>query len=411
MITPARRHLIILTLAGIFLCWGCEGYVRDVASPSDLISDADFKKESGLPLQYADIANQFAAGMRFALPYSSILSDEFQNARGIARDSATEQLALLDVGSPDSTLPGSTNIDGITAFGNLRFTHRKLNDYFNREKDIQFTQESNRKRFRYIGNFFRGTLEHSLAAYYSNTFREGKVQIDTGLPVLSSSVIHDSALKHYDLAKQSATSVYETRLVNSFIARVHLLEKRYAEALQAATNGLQQGDVPFTLIFTTNLPNGWVNITPANSFIPHSRFRAYVVAEPGEAGRIPLNIGNRPIPGRTEPYYVQAKFDATTPLEMMTWQENALMLAECRLRLSNDIAGALAEVNRVRAAVPAVMGAPRLAPRTTTNLDSVYIERDKQFFGTGLRLLDQRRFNRWHFTGQAADSAWYFLRF
>jgi hypothetical protein len=83
--------------------------------------------------------------------------------------------------------------------------------------------------------------------------------------------------------------------------------------------------------------------------------------------------------------------------DLTSWQETALILAETDLRISNDAQTALTRVNAVRASIPVPTGLMTgLTARTTTNLDSIYIERDKQLFGTGMRLCDQRRFNRWH---------------
>jgi hypothetical protein len=37
------------------------------------------------------------------------------------------------------------------------------------------------------------------------------------------------------------------------------------------------------------------------------------------------------------------------------------------------------------------------------------VERDKQLMGTGLRLADQRRWNKWHWSPATAGAAWHFL--
>jgi hypothetical protein len=81
-------------------------------------------------------------------------------------------------------------------------------------------------------------------------------------------------------------------------------------------------------------------------------------------------------------------------------------LAETAAR-NGDNAGALVNVNNVRTF-------HGLAARTVTNTDSIYIERDKQLFAQGSRVIDQRRFNRWHTTtpsaaGAVAVGAWRFL--
>jgi hypothetical protein len=412
--TPPTRHrtfllamLIAVSISSAFILASCQEYVRDIAAPVDLIADRDLNQESQLPLLYTTVGGAFSEAIRLAMPYSSILSDEFAAANGISRDNPQPDIFNLDDGNPRRELMNNP-------WGQLAGARFQATNLLKKESLIRFTQDSNRKKLVFIGNFFRANAEHYLAAFFGITARVGGATI-TGSPFIPSTNMHDTALAKYALALQNAQTPYERRLVNSFVARVQLLERRFPEALAAATNGLQQGNAAFQATFPATAYNRWVDFAgneTAHTVLPDPRFRAYVVAEPGEAGRIALAVGNRPASGRTEAYYIQAKYTATTPIDLMTWQENALMLAELRLRVSNDVSGALQEVNRVRAAVPAVMtaqGVSRLAMRTTTNLDSIYIERDKQLFGTGLRLLDQRRFNRWHFQGASAARAWYFL--
>jgi hypothetical protein len=414
-LSSLRQKLCVLTLfvAICVIFSGCQDYVRGVPPPPDLIADRDLAQESQLPLLYTSIGGNFSNAVRRMIPLTATLSDEFQSANGISTYTTRGDIFNLDDGNPSRQLvSGSGN-----SWGQFAATRFLSQDILNKESLIRFTQDSNRKRLVFTGHFFRATTEHYLASYFGAGPRLGGATLSAS-PFIPTSALHDSALKKYAIALQNAPTAYEARLVNSFVARIHLLEGRFPQALQAATNGLRQGDPPFAATYTAAARNIWgdfadvANAGPdftRNSVIPNPRFRAYVVAEPAEAGRIPLAVGRFPATGRTEPYFVQAKFVDTSPIELMTRQENALMLAELRLRLSNDVQGALEEVNRVRADVPLVGNMPRLAPRTTTNLDSVYIERDKQLFGTGIRLLDQRRLNRWHFTGARAATAWHFI--
>lgn len=380
--------------------------MRNVPSPIDILSDQDVQQESFLPLRYSNIGGAFAGSMRLLAPYSATLSDEFQSAKGISADPPTTLIAALDAGQPTTALLEAGGLRPA-----LKSIEYDAGELLKSETKISFTQDSNRRRLLFIGHFFLGSMKHLVAAYFGNAPRSGgSTLVETAF--IPSTALHDSALKHYAVALKNTSSPYEGRLVNSFIARIHLLEGRYSQALQAAVIGLHQGDPSFSTIYNTGLYNRWVDfagLKANHTIIPDPRFRAYVEAEPGEAARIAMAKGTRPTAGRTEPYYIQTKYSDYTPIEVMTWQENALMLAELRLRLTNDVPGALEEVNRVRASVSAVPGAPKLVPRTTTHLDSVYIERDKQFFGTGLRLLDQRRFDRWHFPPADSAKTWHYL--
>jgi hypothetical protein len=398
---PALPILLPIFACG-FLCVSCQWYVQGTPSPVDLIGNQDLADEAQLPLVYTGVGGSFASSIHLLTAHASILSDEFQSANGISQDRTQSDIFNLDDGFPIRTLTNES-------WGRIAATRFHANNALALERQIAFTQESNRKKLLFTANFFLGTAEHYLAAFFALSARRGGGVID-GSPFIPSKDLHDSALVKYARALESAQTPFERRLTRSFMARIHLLEGRFSEALQEANQGLQEGDTAFVATYSRSSYNRWTDFAGINlnhTVIPHPRFRAYIVAEAGEAGRIPLKVGKRPAAGRAEPYYIQAKYDDDSPIELMTWQENALMLAELRLRLFGDEAGALAEINRVRAAAPAAPNAPPLAPRLAANLDSVYIERDKQLFATGLRLLDQRRFNRWHFANAAA--AWHFL--
>lgn len=407
-----RRSFNIVALSILILVFGsCQNYVRDVASPVDLISSNDLYQESQLPLVFTSSAGSFSQMITLIVPFASILSDEFISANDISLDRSSPGIFNLDAGIPDRSLTD----DMWGTIGSANGLIRLLNGTYRDIKiPITITQDSNRKKLTYFSNLLLGMYLHYTGAFFGRSPRVGGITIPVydGL-FFSTTMAHDSALSCFSIALINAQTVYERRLVNSYIARIHLLEGRYAQALNAALNGLQQTDSAFQATFPATARNRWVDYAGnenGHTVIPHQRFRAYIVAEPGEAGRIPLALGNRPASGHSIPYYVQAKYTSTSPIDLMTWQENSLMIAELRLRLSNDMTGALQEINRVRSAVSPVQGSPLLAPRTTTNLDSIYIERDKQLFGTGLRLLDQRRFNRWsQFSGAILANAWYYL--
>ena len=69
------------------------------------------------------------------------------------------------------------------------------------------------------------------------------------------------------------------------------------------------------------------------------------------------------------------------------------MLAEASLR-GQGTGNALALANEVRTSY----GIGNLA---TINLDDLYVERDKELFCQGTRLIDQHRFGKWHLTSEA----------
>lgn len=408
------KHLLPVSLmkrfVTLFLCgaissasWSCQAYVQDVANPINTIVDTDLNTEERLPLLYSSLSGYFGQYWRFTSLYLATLSDEFQTVSGVSTNVVPMILQEMDNGIP---LPDRTNRE----WGNLGATRFHAQDIVERAAKIRFTQDSNRLKCLYLGYFHLGLVQHHQAAFWGLTPRRGGGVL-LGGPFIPATAMHDTALRNFTQALQFARNDYERRLVNSFLARIHLIEGRREECLRVAQLGLRQGDSPLRLYYPETSFNIWFDNAGVNhQIIPSPRYRTFVENEPAEAGRIPLRRGTNPLPSLTAvPYFVQDKYNTdTSPIDLMTWQENSLMIAEM-LVLQNNSAAALVEVNRVRESVPRVPGVPALATRTTTNLDSIKIERQKQLFATGLRTIDQRRFNDWHFPAAFRDIAWYHL--
>lgn len=399
-------HNASKALCGFMLAlsvWSCQDFVQGVAKPNNAINDADLNSEAELPLLFASISGYFGQYWRFASMYLSTLSDEFRTVEGIAQKPVLPTFREFDNGSP---LLERTNREW-TFLGGARFHAQDLLD---RVPKIRFSQDSNRLKCLFVGYFHIALVQHHYAAFFGIAPRQsGGVLL--GGPFVPSSQMHDTALSNFIRAAEYARTDYERRLVNSFVARIHLLEKRYTLCLSAALNGLREGDAPMSLLYPPSTFNIWYDNAGLNhQIIPADRFRDYVEAEPAEAGRIRLSVGDAPLPNLTKPYFVQAKYDTdTSRIDLMTWQENALMIAEMQLQVNRNTTAALLEVNRVRASVPLVPGIPKLMPRSTTTIDSIRIERQKQLFATGLRTLDQNRFDDWHFPSAQANTAWRYL--
>jgi hypothetical protein len=101
-------------------------------------------------------------------------------------------------------------------------------------------------------------------------------------------------------------------------------------------------------------------------------------------------------------YYRQAKYlYKESPLTVISWQENELMLAELDLRDGNDT-DALERVNRVRAS-------HGIDPLNSMTMEDLIDERDKEMFVTGIRLVDQRRFDDNYNTWHLSPNTWRYL--
>lgn len=382
--------------------WSCQAYVQDVSNPINTIVDSDLNTEARLPLLYSSLSGYFGQYWRFASLYLAMLSDEFKTVNGISTNAVSVLYQEMDNGIP---FPERTNRE----WGHLGATRFHAQDIIDRAAKIQFTQDSNRLKCLYLGYFHLGLVQHHQAAFWGLTPRRGGGVL-LGGPFIPASAMHDTAIRNFTQALQFARNDYERRLVYSFLARIHLIEGRREECLRTAQLGLREGDAPLTLYYPETSRNIWSDESgPNHQVIPAPRYSAFVEADPAEAGRIPLSRGMNPVPNRTMPYFVQNKYNSdTSPIDLITWQENSLMIAEM-LVIQSNLAAALVEVNRVRASVPRLPGGAALSMRTITNLDSIKIERQKQLFATGLRIIDQRRFNDWHFPAALRDLAWYHL--
>jgi starch-binding outer membrane protein, SusD/RagB family len=320
--------------------------------------------------------------------YSGGLSDELLfdtrvGSGGLVIYEDVDQALTID--RANTTLTGAHN-----RLGRLRFL---ADDLVRRTREITFANDTTRRRMLFTGYFYGGVARYFYASYIGLNKQQGGGTIDNGA-FIPSAVMYDSALAKLNLALQNATTPADTRLVNTLLARIHLLNSRFAEAQGFAQNGLRRGDAPVRALYSVQLINQvWNNAGLGRSvYIPARRFDStYLRQEPTDTARIKLR-GPTVRMGFT--YFVQIKYPLQdSPIPFATWQENDLMLAECDVRLANNSASALSRINTLRASY---QGLRALPATTIIDTELLYIERDKELFCTGMRLLDQRRYNRWH---------------
>ena len=124
--------------------------------------------------------------------------------------------------------------------------------------------------------------------------------------------------------------------------------------------------------------------------------------QPEEASRLSVSITSM-APETGYVRYFQTKYpDADTPIPIINWQENHLMLAELSIRGENAGISATDAINAVRAAYG-------ISPLSETNLEVLIEERDKELFCQGQRLIDQNRFSEtldWHLID---SDTWHYL--
>ena len=94
--------------------------------------------------------------------------------------------------------------------------------------------------------------------------------------------------------------------------------------------------------------------------------------------------------------------NADSPIPIINWQENHLIIAELALRNESVSVSALDAVNAVRAS-------QGLSSLGSIDFNLLLHERDKELFCQGQRLIDQNRFPdllSWHIIG---EGTWHYL--
>ena len=382
-----KKQLIsLIILLSMLIAWSsCEDYATGVDPLIDRVEDERLNSEDQIGFVITGVKVQFGFTVDDLLQISDLLSDAM----------------FFDANLPGASYPTYADIDvGEITFdnnsvdvpynnvGELRFF---ADDLIRRVGEINFTDESLKNEALYWGNLFGGIARYLYAAYFGLTQEQGGgiISIDEPGPFIPSAEMYDLALVKYNAALSTAPDDYLKRVVNSLIARIHLFEGDYSNAATFAQNGMVEGDEPFQSLYNMENWNQYYAQAGRGRWQcgANYRFNDYITADPNEANRILIEqvIGN----DDTTVYYGQSKYtEQGSPIAFVTWQENELMLAETELRTGNST-GALTRINNVRAS----HGIDAL---TAVDLDVLYQERDKELCFTGLRLIDQRRFNNWH---------------
>jgi hypothetical protein len=378
-----KRYLAFLTVLALLLSFiACTEFAESVDPIIDQVPDETLNAESQINFLITGVQIRFSTALAQVMVLSSGLSDEF----------------IFDDNVPNATFPTFRDIDqgkitldnnsvdgAYNPLGELRFF---ADDLIRRTNAITFKNATLKTRALYTGYLFGGIARYLYATYFGLNPTEGGGIIDNG-PFIPSNQMYDLALEKLNLALANAPAAVDGRVVNSLIARIHLLRANYPAARTAAQAGMISGDAALQGRYSTEQTNFYWQQAGLGrpQFVCDPRFAAYVAAEPTEKSRISLT----PITGRNSVVYQRQSKYATnsTPIDFMNWQENALMLAELDIRLDNNAASALTRVNAVRTS----RGVKTLI---AIDLDGIYVERDKELFVTGIRLADQRRFGRFH---------------
>lgn len=378
-----KRYSLPLLVIVASLITGCSDFVQDIEPPIDEVPD-NLIDESQIPYLIIGLQQQFGQGYGQSAMLADLLSDQcFFDTR--VQNATFPTYLNIDQGNPQRDNNSTT-----AAMLPLGRAYYIATDLINRVNQIgTFQDESLRQQALYNAYLYGGLVRFTWASYYGLGPEEGGGFDEGGGPFVPSSQLYDRAVALWTEALQYASSDVQRRTLYSLIARAHLYNGKYQQALTAAQQGLQPEDPAFTLRYSTQDNNPWYleGGRGRTQIVVAERFQTYLQQDSAEAVRIPIE--RAPSAAGTV-FYRQAKYpDRESPMPVITWQENHLMRAELALRLNNDAQAALALVNEVRAS-------HNLAALSEVNLDVIYEERDKELFVQGQRLIDQRRFNRWH---------------
>jgi len=380
----------ILPFWVIFILYiSCEDYVQNIDPLIDKIEDERLNSSKQFNFLINGVKHRFSTLYDNLVFIAGGLSDELYYDAAVPNSFFSE---LIEIDLADDIRRTNYSVDNVfRQLGELRF----YADYLvERAENIGTGEDLQGALF--AGYFFGGLARYFYATYFGLYQDEGGGVIDVG-PFIPSDEMYDlaiekfnEALKHTDYDgfvnwPDITSPEMAQRLTHSMIARCYLYKGNAPQALSEAEMGLQIGDEPFMALYHGTANNVWYYwALQSNYYLVDNRYKAYIDADAQEASRIKIFE----IRHDTLTWWQQAFYETTdAPIRCMTWQENALMLAE--LKLTSDNTAALALVNNVRSS-------HGLSPLTTMDKTILISERDKELMTTGARLPDQRRFNIWH---------------
>ncbi|MEW6653086.1 MAG: RagB/SusD family nutrient uptake outer membrane protein [Bacteroidota bacterium] len=381
-----KKHKILLVLLPIvfFSFSGCEEYISDVDPVIDLAHDNMLNTEAQMDFLTKGVQQRFATTASQLACLMDLQSDAMIYTSRIA----TASFPTFEEIDRGTILPDNATVQGVfTAVNQVR---KYADDLVARAGKVTFTSEPRRINTLFTGHLYGGIARFYIAIAFGLNQNEPGGVIDAG-PFIPQGALLDQAIAKMKEAHNIQTDAYLKRVTNSMIAKAYFAKKDYANAATHAAAGMIAGDRAFEALHNDLFNIYFWGFAGAGrvQIAVNSRFNDYVVREPKEASRIKLGT----VKGTDNlTYYWQLKYpDRTNNFPVMTWQENNLMIAECVLRGSGS-GNALALVNAVRTS-------RTLDLLTSINIDGILVERDKELFVQGTRLMDQHRTGTWHITG------------
>jgi hypothetical protein len=447
-----KRYLLLPALLLLVLLPACDSFVESVDQPVDSADDEALNNPNELDFVINGAYVEFNETHDLITVAADLLSDQFRF--GTNGDATFPTYRRIDSGIPelnDNTVDGAFN-----ALGQFRFLSDRIVDRVAAIDQIDGGFDAapvSRNEALYQSNLLGGIARYFYASYFGLNPREGGGVIEQSAFIPEAAMYDSSRAKLNEalaLADQFEASgnvpstgdgATRVRLINSLIARTHLNQNNFAQAATFAVNGLQEGDSPLFTLHNTQSPNEWwvqagigrtqsvVQDNTLNPDVPAppfgiEGFRSFptiVENEPEELNRIPLGgMLSNGVPVARDSAdaieFLQEKYpEQESPIRVISWQENYLILAEAAIR-GEDISAAAANGIPTTALelVNAVRASYEIDPLGSIDLAGVVAERDKELFAEGARLIDQRRIDDsilpWHLPEQVGtQQTWQYL--
>ncbi len=384
----SRFFILPFAISGLLFLGACDEYVQGVDPLINVVEDDLLDEEANLPFLSNGVRVRFADTHDFLGVLSDGLSDLFEFDQSV--NSATfPTFEQLDMGLID--LDNNSVDGGFRRLGELRFFADNLVE---RAAALDAGAEEVVDAL-FVGKFSGAMARYFYAANFGLSETVGGGVIDGG-PFIPSADLYASAITLWTASLAHTTDANVIASINSLIARAHLFNGNYASAATAAMLGLSDGMDGLESEYSSVSTNYYYQQAGKGrtQFVVANRFIDYVTADANEASRVIIDtLRSNAIPDSLRSYQVKYPL-SSTPLPVITWQENTLMLAELALR-GQATGTPLDLVNDVR-------DSHGIADLTAVDLDVIYEERDKELFCLGLRLVDQRRFE-----GELTMTTWH----
>lgn len=369
--------------------------MQNVDDPINVIEGEAIAAEDQIPFFMDGVIGRFHVTHDQLTVIAGGLADELEFDSQNVSDATFPTFRDINIG--EITLDNNS-VDGpYNELGRARFL---ADDLLTKVEGIDFENADLEQQALYIANLYGGLARASYAAYFGLTEDQGGGVIDAG-DFIPSADMYQLARDKFQAALDNAPSDYDARVVNSLMGRTYIYEGNYQAAVSHLEDGLEPGDAPLQSQHSLESQNAFNAQAGAsrNQFTVAERFNDYIDEDADEANRI--FIEELPESELTDAAiednvvrYRQTKYGAATNIDIISWQENHLMLAEVDIETGGLTSGITARqyIDEVRDS----HGISPVEATATVDRDLLITERDKELFVTGNRVVDQRRFDIFH---------------